>query len=112
MRANERRQALLEYLCEVRHSTVENLSFQFSVSESTIRRDILELSLSYPVYTVCGKYDGGVYIANDYYIGKQYLTEEQLELLLSLKSQVGDDQRRILDSIVKKFGKVKKEDRC
>lgn len=112
MRANERRQALLEYLCEVRHSTTENLAFQFSVSESTIRRDILELSLSYPVYTVCGKYDGGVYIANDYYIGKQYLTEEQLELLLSLKSQVGDDQRRILDSIVKKFGKVKKEDRC
>ena len=112
MRANERRQALLEYLCEVRHSTTENLAFQFSVSESTIRRDILELSLSYPVYTVCGKYDGGVYIANDYYIGKQYLTEEQLEFLLSLKSQVGDDQRRILDSIVKKFGKVKKEDRC
>ena len=112
MRANERRQALLEYLCEVRHSTVENLSFQFSVSESTIRRDILELSLSYPVYTVCGKYGGGVYIANDYYFGKQYLTEEQLELLIFLKSKVGDDQRRILDSIVKKFGKVKKEDRC
>ena len=61
MKANERRQALLEHLCEVRQSTLENLAFHFSVSLSTIRRDVLELSLSYPVYTVCGKYDGGVY---------------------------------------------------
>ena len=108
----ERRQALLEHLCEVRHSTYENLAFHFSVSVMTIRRDVSELSLSYPVYTVCGKYDGGVYIADDYYLGKQYLSERELELIISLKSQVGDDQRKILDGIVKKFGKAKKEDRC
>ena len=47
MKANERRQALLEHLCEVRQSTLENLAFHFSVSLSTIRRDVLELSLSY-----------------------------------------------------------------
>ena len=50
MKANERRQALLEHLCEVRQSTLENLAFHFSVSQSTIRRDVLELSLSYPHY--------------------------------------------------------------
>jgi predicted DNA-binding transcriptional regulator YafY len=110
--SSERRQAILEALCERRHDKVENLAYEFHVSERTIRNDVLELSLSYPVYTVSGRYHSGVYIADDYYLGKQYLTEEQLELLLSLKSQVGDDQRRILDSIVKKFGKVKKEDRC
>ena len=112
MTSSERRQAILEALCERRHDKVENLAYEFHVSERTIRNDVLELSLSYPVYTVSGRYHSGVYIADDYYLGKQYLTEEQLELLLSLKSQVGDDQRRILDSIVKKFGKVKKEDRC
>lgn len=47
MKANERRQALLEYLCEVRQSTLENLAFHFSVLLSTIRRDVLELSLHF-----------------------------------------------------------------
>ena len=112
MTSSERRQAILEVLCERRHDKIENLAYEFHVTERTIRNDVLELSLSYPVYTVSGRYHSGVYIADDYYLGKQYLTEEQLELLLSLKSQVGDDQRKILDGIVKKFGKVKKEDRC
>ena len=112
MTSSERRQAILEVLCERRHDKIENLAYEFHVTERTIRNDVLELSLSFPVYTVSGRYHSGVYIADDYYLGKQYLTEEQLELLLSLKSQVGDDQRKILDGIVKKFGKVKKEDRC
>ena len=112
MTSSERRQAILEVLCERRHDKIENLAYEFHVTERTIRNDVLELSLSFPVYTVSGRYHSGVYIADDYYLGKQYLTEEQLELLISLKSQVGDDQRKILDSIVKKFGKVKKEDRC
>ena len=112
MTSSERRQAILEALCRRRHDKIDNLAYEFQVSERTIRNDVLMLSLSYPVYTVSGRYHSGVYIADDYYLGKQYLTEEQLELLLSLKSQVGDDQRKILDGIVKKFGKVKKEDRC
>ena len=112
MTALERRQAILEVLCERRHDKVANLAFEFGVSTRTIKNDILELSLSYPVYTMTGRYHSGVYIADDYYPGKQYLTEEQLELIISLQSQVGDDQRRILESIVKKFGKSKKEDGC
>lgn len=109
MKATERRQALLEHLCEVRQSTLENLAFEFSVSISTIRRDVLELSLSYPVYTVCGKYDGGVYIANDYFLGKQYLSEKQRNVLESLLPTVDDDQRKVLLSIVSKFGRPSKQ---
>ena len=112
MTALERREAILEVLCERRHDKVANLAFEFGVSTRTIKNDILELSLSYPVFTVTGRYHSGVYIADDYYPGKQYLTEEQLELIISLQSQVDDDQRRILESIVKKFGRSKKEDRC
>ena len=106
MTAIERRQAILETLCRRRSDNIDNLACEFNVNERTIRRDILELSLSYPVYTFSGRYHSGVYIANDYYLGKQYLSDEELNLIISLKSQVDDDQRRILESIVKKFGRV------
>ena len=66
MKAIERRMAILETLCERKFDKVENLAFEFNVSEWTIRQDILELSLSYPIYTKTGKYGGGVYIAEDY----------------------------------------------
>ena len=104
MRAIERRQALIELLCERRFEKIENLAFEFSVNECTIRRDIQELSLTYPVYTKTGTY-GGVYIADDYYIGKQYLSPEQMELLESYASKAPDAERKILLSIISKFGR-------
>ena len=107
MRALERRQAILELLCERRTEKIENLAFEFSVNECTIRRDILELSLSYPIYTRTGIY-GGVYVDKDYYFGKQYLRSEEKELLESLSSSVGEDQRKILESIIKRFGRPNK----
>ena len=107
MKALERRQAIIELLCERRIEKIENLAFEFSVNECTIRRDIQELSLSYPIYTKTGTY-GGVYVAEDYYLGKQYLRPDEKELLETLSSSVGDDQRKILESIIRKFGKPNK----
>jgi predicted DNA-binding transcriptional regulator YafY len=104
MKALERRQAIIELLCERRTEKIENLAFEFSVNECTIRRDIQELSLSYPIYTKTGTY-GGVYVAEDYYLGKQYLRSEEKELLESLASSVGDDQRKMLESIIRRFGR-------
>lgn len=105
MKATERRQALLELLCERRSETMENLAFEFGVSRHTIMRDVLELSISYPVYTVAGRYDSGVFVSDDYYLGKQYLSEEQRIVLESLLPTVDDDQRKVLLSIVSKFGR-------
>ena len=51
----ERRMAILEYMCERRHETLENLMFEFDVSRSTIIRDLDELSRHYPLYTKSGK---------------------------------------------------------
>ena len=101
--------AILEVLCERRQEKIANLAFEFGVTTRTIKNDILELSLSYPVYTTVGRYHGGVYISDDYYLGKQYLSEEELKLIISLQATVDDDQRRILQSIVKKFGRKQKE---
>ena len=103
MRAIERRQCLLEALCERRFDKIENLAFEFSVNECTIRRDIQELSLSYPIYTRTGTY-GGVYIAEDYYLGKQYLSLKQKELLSRLMSVVNNEDQEVLESILNRFG--------
>ena len=109
MTASERRMAILEVLCERRREKIANLAFEFGVTTRTIKNDLLELSLSYPVYTTVGRYHGGVYISDDYYLGKQYLSEEELKLIISLQATVDDDQRRLLQSIVKKFGRKQKE---
>ena len=45
MKALERRQVLIELLCERRHDKIENLAFELNVNERTIRRDLEELSL-------------------------------------------------------------------
>lgn len=108
MTASERRQAILRVLNKRRYDRIANLAFEFDVSVRTIKYDILELSLSYPIYTVPGKHNGGVYIAEDYYLGKQYLSDEQLKLLVSLKDKVGDDQCKVLESIIMDFGKKKR----
>lgn len=105
MRATERRQALLELLCERRHDTMENLAFEFGVSRHTIMRDVLELSISYPVYTVAGRRDSGVYVADDYYLGKQYLSSEQQLLLETLLAKCNPSEQKTMQSIIKKFGK-------
>lgn len=103
MKAIERRMAILETLCERKFDKVENLAFEFNVSEWTIRQDILELSLSYPIYTKTGKYGGGVYIAEDYKLGKKYLTDAEAEFLERLLPELADDDASKMQAIIKKF---------
>ena len=104
MKTFERRQSLIELLCIRRYEKIENLAFEFSVSERTIRNDLQELSLLYPLYTRTGTY-GGVYVADGYYLGSQYLKTEEKQLLEELSFSVGDDQRKILASILKRFSR-------
>ena len=107
MKTFERRQSLIELLCIRRYEKIENLAFEFSVSERTIRNDLQELSLLYPLYTRTGTY-GGVYVADGYYLGRQYLKTEEKQLLEELSFSVGDDQRKILASILKRFSRPNK----
>ena len=109
MNTLERRQAILEVLCERRHETTKNLMFEFKANRSTIQNDILELSLTYPIYTVSGRYGGGIYVDDDFYLGKQYLSPEQIALLEQLSTKCDKKQQEVLSSIIKKFGRKKKE---
>ncbi|MBQ9737504.1 MAG: DeoR family transcriptional regulator [Clostridia bacterium] len=54
----ERRQLVLEYLLDQRHTTLDALCKEFEVSMSTMRRDILILSCSYPITTLCFRQPG------------------------------------------------------
>ena len=104
MKALDRRKRILEKLCERRYEKVENLAFEFSVNESTVRRDIQELSLSYPIYTKTGVY-GGVYVAEGYYLGRQYLKREQKEFLEKIAGGLAGMEREQMQTIIRQFAR-------
>ena len=49
MTPSERREAILKVLCQRRQDKIDNLAFEFGVSVRTIKNDIEELSLAYPI---------------------------------------------------------------
>ena len=100
MGAAERRQQILDLLCQRRRETTSNLAEELGVSERTIRRDVEMLTLRYPIETVCGRYGGGVRIADWYYQGRRRLTPRQTALLrrlaLNLQGEDLEDMNQIL----------------
>ena len=110
LNANERRRQILEVLCERRFDTISNLMFEFSVSRATIKRDIQELALSYPIYTTLGN-GGGVHVVDGYRIGKQYLTKEQKNLLEKLATRLTGEDFQTMQSILKKIGEPTRGDK-
>ncbi len=88
MSAAQRQQQILKALCRRRHDTIRNLAAEFEVSERTIRRDIEVLSLSEPIYTVPGRYNGGIYILEGYYMNPMYFSAAQTAVLKKLLKQV------------------------
>lgn len=107
METSERRTALLKTLCRRRHDTIGNLAHEFGVSERTIRRDIEIISLTEPIYTKTGRYDGGVYVMESYYSDRLYLNEEEIRLLtkvlLLVESTMSD---KISFSEIKAFKRI------
>ena len=103
MTASERRNAILEILCMRRVEKINNLAFQFGVTEKTIRRDILTLSLEYPIYTIQGN-GGGIYVDKNFRLGRVYLKNEQQELLERLLPGLDEKDSEVMKSIIKTFG--------
>ena len=107
MTASERRQAILEALSIRRQETVGNLAFEFGVSERTIMSDLVKLECSAPIYTVQGRYGGGIRVADGWYIGRQYMHDDQAELLRRLKDGLQPDEQKLLQGILDSFAKPK-----
>lgn len=98
----ERRQKLLEVLCLRRHDTCANLAHEFGVSVETIRRDIRELTCSYPVETVSGGH-GGVRVAEWFHLDRRSLTADELELLKRLAQLLHGRDLETLNRIIVQF---------
>ena len=54
MTADERRGVILDIICARRYETIDNLAFELDASRRTIERDVLHLSLRFPIYTTKG----------------------------------------------------------
>ena len=103
MSAVERRQQLLELLCQRRKETIPNLAAELGVCERTIRRDIETLTLHYPIETVCGRYGGGVKIADWYYLSRRRLTPRQAALLRRLAADLQGEDLEDINQILVQF---------
>ena len=84
VRINDRQQQIINLLCQRRSDTVQNLATELGVCERTIRRDIEELTLTYPLETVRGRYGGGVRMADWYFQDRPKLSPKQTALLKRL----------------------------
>ena len=97
---NDRQQQLISLLCQRRSDSIQNLAMELGVCERTIRRDIEELTLTYPIETVRGRYGGGVRMADWYFQDRPNLTPKQTALLkrlaIGLHGEDLDEMNRIL----------------
>ncbi len=103
---DERRRRIIEYLCNRRHETLDNLAFEFGVSKRTIRYDIEILSRLYPIYTVTGTY-GGIYILDGYRLDNRHLTDKECGVLERLAEEANKEDKIVIYQIIKTFSKPK-----
>lgn len=103
MDAVERRQQILELLCQRRKDTMQNLAAELGVSERTIRRDVEILTRSYPLETVCGRYGGGVRVADWYHLDRQRMSPKQTALLRRLAADIRGEDLEVMEQILLKF---------
>ncbi len=103
MDAVERRQQILELLCQRRKDTMQNLAAELGVSERTIRRDVEILTRFYPLETVCGRYGGGVRVADWYHLDRQRMSPRQTALLRRLAADLRGEDLEVMEQILLKF---------
>lgn len=106
MSANERRAEIIRIMVARRQESMQVLARELGVSDRTIRTDILALTAEYPMETIRGN-GGGVRIADWYHPHKNILTVEQMTVLEQLMSQADDDQKRVLDQMLREYGSNK-----
>ena len=103
MTATERRQEIMNALVMRRHETVACLAAEFGACERTILRDITELSLSYPIEPLRGRFTGGYQLASWYRPGRKVLTQEQIEAIREAARFLEGEKKQALLSILAQF---------
>lgn len=108
--AVERRQLILEKISDRRFVQVQELADEFGVNERTIRRDILVLSCSYPIYTQKGG-AGGVRAMDGWHFSRRYLHDDQEKLLRNLIPGLQPEQKKTMEAILTAFAKPTKKEK-
>ena len=103
MSPNERRNNIYAELRAQRHLTINYLAEKYSVNEKTIRRDIDELTLTYPIETVRGRYGGGIKLADWYHPMQSTLSPKQIALHKKLAPSLEGDDLVVMNSILSQF---------
>ena len=114
MGASERRYEIMKILCHRRYETIGNLASEFGVSMRTIQRDIEVLSRTEPIYTQTGKYGGGVYVVDGFYINRMYMRDSEIDVLKKLyiaadenSLLLTEDEKVLLNLIILRYSKPK-----
>ena len=115
METSERRREIMKIMCRRRYETMPNLASELGVSTRTIQRDIESLSLTEPIYTQSGKYGGGVYVVEGYYMDRMYMADEEVHTLEKLylfatgaSTTLTVGEISLLKHIILKYSKPKK----
>ena len=103
----ERRQLILNVLCERRTETIDNLAFEFSVHRNTIKKDIEVLSFYFPLFTTKGT-GGGVHLVDGFRLGMKYLTDKQYEILYQISERLDGEEKTVVLGILKTFAYPKR----
>lgn len=106
MNANERRAEIMRILTARRSETAPRLARELGVSACTVRRDILYLTVDYPLETQQGN-GGCVKVADWYHPHRSILSDEQ-QRVLSQMIEIGNEQQaKVLREMLVEYGSPK-----
>lgn len=111
MSANERRAELIRILVARRQDTMPNLAAELGVTVRTIQRDILALTVEYPLVTLQGN-GGGVKVEDWYHPHKNILSLEQISVLEELIKNADKHQREVVIGLLSAYGNQKCQVKC
>ena len=100
---SERRSAIIAVLCQRRFESLTNLASEFDVTTRTIKRDVLDLSRTYPITTIRG-HNGGIKMEAWFNPDRKVLSNQQENLLIRLKESLSGEDLIIMNTILVQFG--------
>ncbi len=95
---------ILTVISKERFVKIQNLADELGVTERTIRADISELSCDYQIYTMPGKYNGGVYAMDGWYYNDQ-MNSSDTDFLKSLLPRLNSSEQERLLKIINTYGR-------
>ena len=103
----ERRLEILFILMRNKKCSMTELAFQYSVSDRTIRRDILFLSRYAPICTKTGL-NGGAFLMDGYRKELMlHLSREEEALLLKIMRTLDEKEQHLIYNIINKYAMPK-----